>query len=293
LYPHSKFGQYGLAPCFIKFLQLDPHTQNDFVFPLFLCPGPTTKNAELCFKTFHEEINSLRNGLRVSTGQGVDDWEVFYLDMALCTGDYRWMPGLTCHRQLPSKHPCHHCDVTFVKAFYKPPKRGKEQKQDKGPVFNQPYRWLSPIHPLLRQPLELANGILSDSEIEIDAQAEEDDSDSEDNEDENQEEAQHQDQDPRDPGSEESESDESKREESESDDDSDDDSDIEEERDEYNNGLVPNHDLQSDENQSSDEEQNDEDPHLLPPPKKTTNAIIFARGEKIEQLVGNKRQKTN
>lgn len=83
LYPHSKFGQYALAPCFIKFLQLDAHLQNDFVFPLFLCPGPTTKNAELCFEIFHKEMHSLRDGLRVSTGPDENDWEIIYLVMAL------------------------------------------------------------------------------------------------------------------------------------------------------------------------------------------------------------------
>ena len=30
LYPKSKFGQYGLAPCFVKFLQLDPESSNHF-----------------------------------------------------------------------------------------------------------------------------------------------------------------------------------------------------------------------------------------------------------------------
>ncbi len=206
------------------------------------------------------------------------------------------MPGLTCHRQLVVGNYLQ--NIRAITVMWLSLKRFTSLRKGEKNKSRTRRRCLTSriVGCLLlrRQLLELANGTLSDSEIEIDAQAEEDDSDSEDNEDESQEEAQHQDQDPQDQGSEESESDESKREESESDDDSDDDdSDIEEERDEYNNGFVPHHDLQSDENQSSDEEQNDEDPHLLPPPKKTTNAIIFARGEKIEQLVGNKRQKTN
>lgn len=126
----------SMMPCYISPIFMKKEIRNEHVQLLGLYPGPKQDNLDMYGEIWYKELSLLREPFYETVGGKRYSFNVVFV---MYSGDYKHMPDITQHKQLPSVTPGHTCKfegnippTLFKKVAPVKKKKGNKIKAKKG-----------------------------------------------------------------------------------------------------------------------------------------------------------------